>query len=293
MLRAEWADGYTFTANTVWCEEKYVVFSTVAEFWNAYTNIPFVGLALYSLFRGGAHYMPWRFRICYAMVMIIGVGSYIFHSRLTRSAQLLDELPMLLLAGQSIFALTAHSTSPRATKIYTGILIYGLIAVGTGIYLVTNQALIHQIIFGLFTAAIVAISWRICQCTAAANVDTMSERALSMGRCMMHAFYYNLGAFCLWLVDNTECGCGMLRELRSRWGHPWTALLQLHAWWHILTALGLCWFIGGLLLSDPFYGPGYRVRRQFLCLPIISLVDRSRWLSVSPNPKERHQRSIQ
>ena len=273
MLRADWTDGYTFTANIVWCEEKYAVFSRIAEFWNATTNIPFVALALYSLVRGGLHYMPWRFLICYVMVIVIGVGSYIFHSTLTKGAQLLDELPMLLLAGQSIFALTANSMSRLATRVYTAIVIYSLISIGTIIYLITDQAIVHQFIFGLFTAAIVLISFKLHWYS-----DTSaSNGSLSMGRCMMHAFYYNLAAFLLWLFDNTEYGCTVLRGLRSHWGHPWTAVLQLHAWWHILTGLGLCWFIGGLLLSDPFHCPKYRIQCRLLCIPIVSLVDQHTW----------------
>ncbi|KAK7754989.1 hypothetical protein SLS62_003073 [Diatrype stigma] len=38
--------------------------------------------------------------------------------------------------------------------------------------------------------------------------------------------------------------CLQLRALRSRVGLPWAQLLELHGWWHVLTALGASEHLG-------------------------------------------------
>ena len=259
-----WNDGHIFTANIVWCEEKYAMSPWIAEFWNSTTNIPFVALAAFCLWKGWQIRIPWRFLFCYLMVMAIGVGSFIFHATLRYEAQLLDELPMMILAGQAIFSLTANSLTPVLTRWIIGVLIYGLITLGSLIYIKTNIAIVHQFIFGLFMAAICYASLRIHL-----KASPHPNGAISMGRAMLAAFFLNLAAFIVWLYD--QFGCGTLRELRRALGHPWTALLQFHAWWHLLTALGSVWFISGLLLADPFYSPQYRLDRALLIFPRISL----------------------
>lgn len=43
-------------------------------------------------------------------------------------------------------------------------------------------------------------------------------------------------AFAVWNVDLERCHA--LRALRARLGLPWAWLLELHGWWHLLTAVG-------------------------------------------------------
>jgi dihydroceramidase len=42
-------------------------------------------------------------------------------------------------------------------------------------------------------------------------------------------------AFILWNIDLEMCS--ELRSLRKQVGLPWAWLLELHGWWHILTAV--------------------------------------------------------
>lgn len=43
-------------------------------------------------------------------------------------------------------------------------------------------------------------------------------------------------AFLVWNVDLERCA--ELRDLKARAGVPWAWLLELHGWWHVLTAVG-------------------------------------------------------
>ena len=45
-----------------------------------------------------------------------------------------------------------------------------------------------------------------------------------------------LAGFGVWVLDSAYCGA--LRETRETLGMPVAFLLELHGWWHILTALG-------------------------------------------------------
>lgn len=43
-------------------------------------------------------------------------------------------------------------------------------------------------------------------------------------------------AFAVWNVDLE--GCAALRSARDALGLPWAWVLELHGWWHVLTAVG-------------------------------------------------------
>jgi len=48
------------------------------------------------------------------------------------------------------------------------------------------------------------------------------------------AIFITLFGYILWNIDLEYCV--ELRELRNRVGLPWAWLLELHGWWHLLTA---------------------------------------------------------
>jgi dihydroceramidase len=83
---------------------------------------------------------------------------------------------------------------------------------------------------------------------------------------MITSFAFSLVGFGLWLVD--VHGCHILRNMRAVLGHPWIALLQLHAWWHLLTSLGATWLIAALTLADPFQSPQFYVEPYGFIFPI-------------------------
>lgn len=48
-------------------------------------------------------------------------------------------------------------------------------------------------------------------------------------------------AFIIWNIDLQQCT--QLREIRKSLGLPWEWALELHGWWHILTAIGAAEYI--------------------------------------------------
>lgn len=236
-MALRWHDGHKFTANISWCEEKYAYSATIAEFFNATTNIPFVSIGLCYMM--GAHRLGLgkRYTLCYAFFSLIGIGSFLFHATLQKEAQLLDELPMMLMAGQAIWCMGINGRESLSTKITSAVLIYSLIAVGALIYLACNSYWIFHTIFAGLTALIIVGSTRLC----------MQHGHVVYP--MKVSFWLNLLAFALWNIDVHLCQ--QLRNIRLVFGRPMDAFLQLHAWWHLLTALGLVWFVTGLALANP------------------------------------------
>lgn len=236
-MALQWHDGHVFTANILWCEEKYAYSAKIAEFFNATTNIPFVSIGLCYMI--GAHRLGLgrRYTLCYAFFCLIGIGSFLFHATLRKEAQLLDELPMMLMAGQAIWCMGMNGHNSTFAKIASAAFIYGLIAVGALIYLAWNSYWIFHTIFAGITALIIVGSTRLCM------------QHGHVVRPMKASFWLNLLAFALWNVDVHLCQ--QLRNIRLVFGRPMDAFLQLHAWWHLLTALGLVWFVTGLALANP------------------------------------------
>lgn len=96
-----------FLKSTVdWCEQNYSVSSYIAEYWNTLTGL--------CIIFSGVYFERWRViyinealhkyndnfvRIC-TLLILVGVGTMLFHGTLYYPFQLLDELPMLLLANE-------------------------------------------------------------------------------------------------------------------------------------------------------------------------------------------------
>lgn len=107
------------TATIDWCESNYVVTDYIAEFWNTISNLVMILFPLYGVYWSWKHSkyaqkhstaskplfsvsknIVW----CHLGLVLVGVGSWLFHMTLLYPAQLLDELPMILGSALLIYA---------------------------------------------------------------------------------------------------------------------------------------------------------------------------------------------
>lgn len=217
------------TATLDWCEENYVACKYIAEFHNTLTNAIFVVLAIYGMVVVQRLQQERRFLVEYAGLMLVGVGSWLFHMTLLYEMQLMDELPMLYATCILIYSMF----ETKREKLYGWRLPALLAGIAIGIstvYMLVKNPLFHQVSYGLLTAVLVFRAGYVFTQLPASADKARLKRLLNTSWCL-----YALG-FLAWNIDNEFCP--QIRAARAVLGAPWNSVLQLHGWWHILTGLG-------------------------------------------------------
>ncbi|KAI8322246.1 alkaline phytoceramidase [Martensiomyces pterosporus] len=224
------------TSTIDWCEENYVVSKYVAEFWNCITNSMFMILALLGMYSAIKHRQGKRVLMCYVGQLAVGIGSALFHATLKHTTQLLDELPMLYLCAIAFYSLVEIDKNVRyGWKLPAAIIAFQLIITLTYIFWIQSPAF-HQVAFALTVIGATAFGYtRLSEISISSRTKRKFNRLLLLGSLGM------LGGFFVWNIDNIFCH--QLRSYRSYVNSPLDALLQLHGWWHILTAYGCSYLL--------------------------------------------------
>ncbi|KAJ2331776.1 alkaline ceramidase ydc1, partial [Coemansia sp. RSA 2673] len=219
------------TSTIDWCEENYVVSDYIAEFWNCLTNGMFVVLAAFGIVNAIKHQQGKRVVALYMGLLFVGCGSACFHATLKYTTQLLDELPMLYLCALGFYSLVEiDRTIGFGWKLPVALIALQTAITVTYIFWVQSP-IFHQVAFASTVCASVAFGYRRqCEMTISNRTRRMLQRLLLQG------FLGMAGGFLVWNLDNIFCH--RLRTYRAHVGAPLDAILQLHGWWHILTAYG-------------------------------------------------------
>ena len=117
----------TRTATIDWCERNYEVTGYIAEFWNTVTNLVMILFPMYAVYwslrqrskqfeqiskvrrnnpekNKFLYVVPMPFIYCQLALLMVGIGSWMFHMTLLYSMQLLDELPMIWTSSILIYS---------------------------------------------------------------------------------------------------------------------------------------------------------------------------------------------
>ncbi|KAF8469040.1 ceramidase [Kalaharituber pfeilii] len=225
------------TATINWCEEDYVVTTYCAELINSITNAMFIYVSAKGIWNCiGNDHSP-VFLLTWISFLLVGLGSFMFHSTLWYSMQLVDELSMINTTLIMWFATFGHKKS----RIYTwalGLMLFGILITVAGIYLYLEDPTFHQNAYAILTVIVLARSWY--------QVHTQIKHAAPEDyNNMRDMVLLGLGsvglAFTLWSLDTMFCRNLIL--LRRQLGMPWGFLLEGHAHWHLLTGLGGYYYI--------------------------------------------------
>ncbi|KAI0104317.1 ceramidase [Nemania sp. FL0031] len=220
------------TSSANFCEEDYAVTRYFAEFINTLTNLAYVFFALrYMYGRGSRGLFAPKFDSMSISLLILGVGSLLFHATLKQNLQFGDELAMLGLAWsilRGLFTAGRPSTYDQFTNLTLAI-VFPLFAI---FYIWTEKIIYHVIGFSIAIAlmtlrGVYLFYWR---------KSSFPENRVAEWRTRTRVALFLMGvAYILWNIDLEFCA--ELRELREQLGLPWAWLLELHGWWHILTAM--------------------------------------------------------
>lgn len=238
------------TATLDWCEANYQFSNYIAEMANTISNLFTVGTACLGAYLIRRESLPNRYFWGYVGLGIVGLGSFAFHGTLLYSAQLADELPMVLSSSWSCFIV--YDTEPtfvwteRSYAIMTAcILLNTIFAVAYAFY---RNPVFHQAVFASLMLLLVYRVEVLIRCPTAIRPKLPKDVVTRLRR----TFGLGLGTFILgfliWNLDNIYC-IDITRWKRSV-GWPVAFLLEGHAWWHILTAAGTYYlFVGTQYLT--------------------------------------------
>eukprot|EP00466_Bigelowiella_natans_P002442 jgi/Bigna1/83134/fgenesh1_pg.102_\ len=67
----------------------------------------------YGYEKSRQYHLESRFKLCYLALMVVGIGSTLFHCTLYRSAQLMDELPMIWCVSVFLYTISPEAFSSK------------------------------------------------------------------------------------------------------------------------------------------------------------------------------------
>ena len=228
------------TATINWCEINYEVTYYIAEFWNTISNLVMILFPIYGIYWSYVHtqyafdvetkenFKTRFFKIPYSVLfshlglMVVGLGSWMFHMTLLYPMQLLDEIPMVFGSGIIIYANydlilcsfkldeqqkrsnRINKSEPWTIKAFLWkifesrlavaliLVVYCVIFVYVYLY-VWNNPIFHEMAYGIMVFVVVFV-----------NFYNIHRYKLSKKLYVLSLLYYTLG-FLLWNIDNNFC----------------------------------------------------------------------------------------
>jgi len=201
-----------------WCEEDYARSAYVAEWYNTLSSVAiisggFLGLILY----------PPADRSVFHALTVVGVGSVLFHATLTAWAQMLDEIPMLLVIHDLMINICPPLQARGHLLRRFGVALSIALAVTA-----QCKAFFGAFEFYLFQGTFIILCGSFAVYTGLMwyRSDTRLTKA-AKGNFTRGATLF-LGGWVMWLTEQS-C-CTYIKE--------YNIPVQLHAVWHLLSAAG-------------------------------------------------------
>ncbi|KAK2750830.1 hypothetical protein FQN55_001842 [Onygenales sp. PD_40] len=255
------------TSTLNWCEEDYYATVYSAEIVNAITNCLFLWLGIKGILSCRKNGHDSIFSVAFLGYLVVGFGSFLFHSTLKYPMQLVDELSMIYTTCLMCYATFSYS-KPVATRIILGLSLTALSVFITLYYHYLQNPVFHQNAYALLTVVVVVRSIWVMEATlrpkwrnknrgghdpqlpapspSQQQLQTYEDsRDLRILHTMWIMVAYGLatflGGFAIWNLDNQFCST--LRGWRRDVGLPWGILLEGHGWWHLMTGVGAYMYI--------------------------------------------------
>jgi dihydroceramidase len=168
-------------------------------------------------------------------LLMLGIGSFLFHATLRQALEFVDELSMLGLTWSMLQAvLTAQQSTATARLISIALAAFHIPFLA---FYVWSAQIIYQVVAFLGTIAL--IGFRTHYLLYQPGMSKEKSRDWTVRA--LRAVFISVFGYILWNIDIKFCQ--ELRDIRGRVGLPWAWLFEHHGWWHILTALGAARFM--------------------------------------------------
>ncbi|CAK1366038.1 unnamed protein product [Cercospora beticola] len=220
----------TPTSRHNFCEEDHIVTSFIGEFINTLSNIAYIYYAARGLQR--LRHVPHsrHASLQYYGLATVGIASAIFHCLLKYHSQMGDDLSMLFAAGAVFHRIWTFDKSER-TQTWAAVAVFGFLILFSTWHMITNEIHGHALLFGIM---VVVVAYK--------TVRVLNERAKpvekrQLGKLALIGSLSFASGYGFWNLD--FLACDTLNETRHTVGMPLAFILELHGWWHILTAVGV------------------------------------------------------
>ncbi|KAG9239458.1 alkaline ceramidase [Amylocarpus encephaloides] len=253
------------TSTINWCEEDYYATIYSAEIVNSLTNLLFVFLGIKGIRSCLKYKHDSVFLVAFIGYLLVGSGSFAFHSTLIYPMQLVDELSMIYTACLMCYATFSFSRSKTTRRILgTGLLSMAIFI--TLYYHYLQDPTFHQNAFALIAAVVLFRSMYVMEVNirpslrakyatvARKTVDPAMSKSERLAierrdRAILNEMWLMvviglsifLGGFGMWALDNQYCS--LVRVWRRKIGLPWGILLEGHGWWHLMTGIGAYFYL--------------------------------------------------
>ena len=193
------------TASVDWCETNYENSKYIVEYFNTISSLSMVICGVYG------YYMTQRNLLLYTSILLVGIGSIMFHATLLWQFQALDEVPMIYTCLIIIYM----SSTFISKKILIPLLfLYGLVAT----YLVVGKENKYQFVlfhtcYGIPHGIIMVYLVIVYKSTRNVVVRLRLQEIFG---------WFALGVMC-WFLDLLFC-----ETFKA---------FQLHAWWHFFISI--------------------------------------------------------
>ncbi|KAJ5632594.1 hypothetical protein N7490_008933 [Penicillium lividum] len=264
------------TSTLNWCEEDYYATIYSAEIVNTLTNLLFMWLGVKGIISCLRNQHDQIFLVALLGYLVVGTGSFLFHSTLkckylcedTGSSLILLTIDYIVVKLKLIVGAT-HRPHATGVRIVLGSSLAFLSVFITLYYHYLQDPVFHQNAYALLTAVVVFRSMYTMETTLRPRwrksreedrlerqkqglpVPTKERQHYenvrdgktlkTMWFMVVYGLSMFLGGFAIWNLDNQFCS--NIRRWRRVVGLPWGIFLEGHGWWHIMTGLGAYLYI--------------------------------------------------